>query len=195
LWLEDRWTHVIDLGPEPWTPAVEAIEWREGDFSAFGPTYQDLFFQRDGEEVVAFAVGQAGPHHFSATFRVSNRIRVAAQVAEGFTSRIEIDVADRCLDQWGTLEARYLVRQPPAYLALSNCLWEAEADCHYHLALDDGFKPPTSVVGKSCHVPKRGWFVGISPSELVARGTTRFIYAWVHERIRSLRNTECEPKE
>jgi hypothetical protein len=211
--LGDRWVHEIDIGPSPWKLAVESVEWQSSSASAFSPTYQEIHFQRDGEAVIAFAVGQAGSHHYSATFRVTDRtwskdhFQLENIVQERFESRIEVDVADRCLEQPGPVEARYLVKKPPAYSHLTNSedlrfpsgfsptwrprlLWEADSSCNYHLMIDASKTPTVSQVSITDFDPERGWIIRAAPAEIVARGTTRFVYGWEHERCRIWKKTE-----
>jgi hypothetical protein len=209
----DRWVHEIDVGPAPWKLAVESIDWQSASDSAFSPTYQEIHFQRDGEAVIVFAVGQAGSHHYSATFRVSDRtwtqdhFRLENVIQERFVSRIDIDVADRCLNQSGPVEARYLIKKPPAYLHLGDSedrrfpsgfsprwlprlLWEVEASHNYHLMIDASESGPVSQVSITDFDTERGWIIRAAPAEIIARGTTRFAYGWEHHRCRIWSKTE-----
>jgi hypothetical protein len=118
--LEDRWTHAIDLRPGPWQTVATAIEWSsEDDSSVIRPTYQEVHFQADGEVVTALAVGHAGSHHFSASFRVTFRayriphFQMASILQDRSESRIEIDVADRTRSQ-ENMEVCYQVRKAVA---------------------------------------------------------------------------------
>jgi len=120
----DRWTHAIDIRPGPWLTVAEAVEWSAESPSAIAsPTYQELHFQVDGDDVIAFTVGQSGSHHFSATFRVTFRayrtrhFSMDSIVQDRSESRVAVDVADRCRSAHPG-EARYWVPAYPILLHL-----------------------------------------------------------------------------
>lgn len=222
-WTGDRWTHSIDLRPKTtkpvveaveWLPVAEAVEWSPGDLpSIVRPTYQDLHLQPDGDDVLALTVGQAGPHHFSASFRigfVANRSSHPSRpllFIDGSTSTLEIDVADRCRFV-ESLEACYYIYKNAAPLLVDPNEFEGEWDrtdnerealagyvpgCHAVLwepRISDSYHlalhaTPRPAASRLSMIRDR-----LSPVDEVkvipgemASGTTRFGYKWCHERF------------
>ncbi len=195
FWAGDRWTHAIDLGPGPWQTAVEAVEWHDENGGVAGPTYQQVHLQRDGDDVLALAVGKAGAHHFSASFRVSYKtwrrthFRRDNILQDRSESRVEIDVADRCRTDGGDLEARYVVLEPPICTFLGNSedgkapggfsrnwrshlVWEAAVKNNYDVSVEAVPAPATSRIAILDRDETGRWLVRIAPALEAVRGTT-----------------------
>ena len=113
--IEERWTHQIDLGAEsrPFARTIEADPSRDSHRDMPSPAFQDLHLQDDGDSWLAMLVGQFGPRHFSSTFRVSPQTRSSFEVS--FTTRIEVDVADRFREGARTLRLSYQILSPWSY--------------------------------------------------------------------------------
>jgi hypothetical protein len=120
-WVEDRWTHALEMDRgedfEPVAEAVEAQPERDDPARIISPTYQDLHLQRDGDAVLALAVGKFGPHHFSASFRV--------EIEAGWTL-IRVDVADRCRRAFESFAATYRVAEAPDHAEEGSVIWELD---------------------------------------------------------------------
>ena len=208
----DRWTHSIDIRPGPWQTFADAIEWSPEDQDGPArPTYQELHFQKNSEEAFALLVGQAGPHHFSASFRVRFRSyrhegsSDQSNMSDHSESQIEIDVADRCRVE-GLLETHYILHEPPNCTYLCDAdeydtplgflplprqalVWEARAKSNYALTLSamDGVRASTvSIVGQS---ESGEWHVIARPDTPASSSTRRFGYVWAHRRVKSIART------
>ena len=109
-WHEDRWRHeIVPTGPAgslPRVAAVEATADPEGHHRVVSPAYQQIHLEEDKAAGVvhAFLVGQSGPHHFSAAFRIEDRPHGAV---------VDVDVADRCRAPVEYLAATYNVDGSP----------------------------------------------------------------------------------
>jgi hypothetical protein len=121
-WTIDRWGHFLELGalPHPSRAAetVEADPLQEDPLRVVSPAYQQIQFQQDPQGVYALLVGQAGAHHFSASFRVT---AVEEEVS------IEVDVADRAHGKDAVLACSYLVHLPCSSLVDASpaaIVWE-----------------------------------------------------------------------
>ena len=203
--LNDRWTHAIEVGPGPWKVVAESVEWEETSLAppAYGPTFQELQFQEKKDEVIALALGQAGPHHFSASFRVYRREwecdhfadpRILQKRSESF---IVVDMADRCKTAAAPPEARYLVgrREWMLYLGDSDdtqgpkvrgCLvWEVSLPDNYGVNLlgEQGSALPSSQLTITENSGGSTWDVSVAPSNPAHGGTNRLIYTWSHHRV------------
>lgn len=95
--LDDRWTHAILVDSAPIAAATE-VDAAEPS-RVVSPTYQEVRLHGTDS---ALLMGQAGPHHFSAVFRLVG-------TAGGAT--LEVDVADRCRRPVEFLAATYLVER------------------------------------------------------------------------------------
>jgi hypothetical protein len=203
----DRWTHAIDIRPGPWQTAADAVEWLADDPSQVpGPTYQELHFQRDRDGVVALAVGQAGSHHFSASFQVSYRswrqahFQLDDVLQDRSESRVEIDVADRCRSVRSAVEARYVVHKPPICSFLrdsqdgdgsadfsrdwrSLVVWEANVKGNYDVVLRASPEPTASRISILEHQEQGPWLVRIAPGQPPITATSCFSYIWEHARV------------
>jgi hypothetical protein len=205
-WLGDRWTHFIDIRPGPWQTVAQAIEWSADEPNRVpGPTYQELHLQRDGDDAVALAVGRAGSHHFSASFRVHFRawrqahFRKESILQDRSESCVEIDVADRCRSGLDGLEARYKVLAPPVHTFLGDrddseaperwspkwrphLVWEANVPKNYDVFLGAWSHGPATRVSILRRDPEC-WTVRAAPERLGDGGTSRFAYTWGHGRV------------
>ncbi|HEX8199640.1 MAG TPA: hypothetical protein VF590_04080 [Isosphaeraceae bacterium] len=205
----DRWSHAIDIRPGPWQTAASAVEWPADDPSGVpGPTYQELHFQRDRDGVVALAVGQAGSHHFSASFRVSYRswrrvhFRRDDILQDRSESLVDIDVADRCRSVGSAVEARYVVHEPPIDTFLgdsrdgdasagfsrdwrSSVVWEANVEGNHDVFLRASREPSASRISILEHQEKGSWLVRIAPDQPPTTATSRFSYTWGHARVKA----------
>lgn len=210
----DRWTHAIDIRPGPWQLAASAVEWQADDPSQVpGPTLQELHFQSDGDAILALAVGQAGPHHFSASFRVSYRSwrqahqRLGDIVQDRSESVVEIDVADRCRANSPAPESRYVVHEPPIvnFLGLdqdrqrsadfsrdwrSVIVWEANVSGNYDVVLRASPEPPAARVSILEHAERGPWLVRVAPDQPAVAATSRYAYSWLHARVKVHRRNE-----
>ncbi len=112
-WLADHWKHeFVSTGhccsiPRVWS--LEGGHSLDDPTRVSGPMYQQLDVKRDPDSGVvrALLVGQAGPHHFSASFTVEEQ-------SDGVA--IDIDVADRCASPVEALAATYLIESSEADL-------------------------------------------------------------------------------
>jgi hypothetical protein len=206
--LEDRWTHGIGIGPGPWLTLAEAVEWTsaaDDPTRVVSPTYQDIHIQQDGADVLALLVGQAGPHHFSASLRVSHRVydheRSRSFGLEYSNSRVEFDVADRCRAEVQALECNYVVHNPPVVTHLGDSrdtdaaegfvrdwreilVWETCTENNYDVSIRgllDHDRPTR--VSLSDRDPTGGWRVRVAPRFLTPRGTSRIRYSWSYTRV------------
>lgn len=112
-WNGDRWTHhILSTGESSSVPRIWSFESGhiETDHSRVpGPVYQQLHLDQDARgNGRGLLVGQAGPHHFSGAFLVSEQ-------EHGTT--IDVDVADRCSAPIEALAATYLIEASAAHLA------------------------------------------------------------------------------
>jgi len=203
--LEDRWTHAIDVGPGPWRVVAESVEWESADHSpsAYGPTFQELQFQVKKDEVIALALGQAGPHHFSASFRVHRRewecdhFQDPSILQKRSQSFVVVDIADRCRTAVSPLEARYIVGaceymshldgsdDSPGPKVRGCLVWEVGVPDNYDVALESEQGPtlPPSRLTITETPISYASTVSIAPCELSQSGTNRLIYTWSHERV------------
>jgi len=116
-WHEDRWKHEIVSTMQaqslPRIASLEATTDIADQTRVVSPTYQQIHLEQDKAKgtVRAFLVGQSGPHHFSAAFKVEERPHGAV---------IDVDVADRCLSPVDYLAATYTVE-------LSTGTWTSES--------------------------------------------------------------------
>lgn len=115
-WDGDRWSHDLILDPDGAAVRVArsfelAPDHVQPD-RVVSPSYQDLHLHEGDGPPRFLLVGQAGPHHFSAVFTVSE--------SEG-GALVEVDVADRCRSAVSGLGATYVVDLP------SGDLREADA--------------------------------------------------------------------
>jgi hypothetical protein len=204
-WLGDRWTHAIDIRPGPWTTLASAIE--RADHWTPVPTYQELHFQGEGEEILALGVGRDGAHHFSASFRVSYTARRVYHddlriVADTSLSRVEIDVADRCRAESDRPEARYSVHSPPVRSRLGE---SSEGEESFH-AWEAAIRNSCDVFVSALSEPADtrvlaldrggdGWSVRVTPVNKVVAGTNRFAYAWGHSRMSTFEKTTAADLE
>lgn len=218
-WIGDRWTHAIDLRPGPWQTVAEAVEGTGlAPGQMIGPTYQDVHFQRDGGDVIALAVGQAGAHHYSASFRVRYRayrkphFDDANVLQDRSESRIEIDVADRCRTSTVPLEAHYLAYQPPISLLLGDSddsesadgfsrrwkpflVWEVGVKDSYHVALTTPAMTPASRVAIVDRSNSGEWRVRIGTDQAASVGTGRLFYHWEHARVNAFKKPRDSPTD
>ncbi len=207
-WLGDRWTHAIDVGPGPWKVAAESVEWSSPEATPpeYGPTFQTVHFQEVENGVLALALGQAGPHHFSASFRVGRFVWEDQCLDPRFPQKrsmsfVEVDVADRCRTPSGLLEARYEVGareyllhldvssvDPPLTTERDVIVWEIGVEDHYDVCLAGVKGPllPTSYVSflESPGGQLPPWIVRANPAERSAGATNRLVYVWWHHRAR-----------
>lgn len=100
--LADRWTHAILVDGLPLAAATEVDG--PDETRVVSPTYQEIQLQGDD---TALLMGQSGPHHFSAVFRL-------IETQGGVT--LDIDVADRCRRPVAFLAATYLVERTSSEL-------------------------------------------------------------------------------
>lgn len=206
--LGDRWTHALDIRPGPWQTLAEAVEWVSADEDptrVVSPTYQELHFQQDGAAVLALLVGQAGPHHFSASVRVTHRV-YAQDKSHDFgmeysESCVEFDAADRCRAEVQSVECNYLVHEPPVILHLGDSadgdaaegfdrrwrdilVWETNTPNNYDVTVRGSGDPGCLTGVALCdRIPSGGWRVRVAPHEIVPRGTNRIRYSWTHTRV------------
>ncbi len=206
--LGDRWTHAIDIRPGPWLLLSEAVEWvsaAEDPTRVVSPTYQELHLQKDGAAALALLVGQAGPHHFSASVRVTHRVRPHRKPhdhgKEYSESLAEFDVADRCRTEVRALESSYLVYKPPVVTYLgdasdieaaesgapawrSRLVWETDTADNDDVSIGGSDDPGSDTrVAVSGRLPSGGWRVKAAPRQIVPRGTNRIQYSWSHTRV------------
>ncbi len=127
--LGESWAHSIEIGRGRATFArsIEPDPDRDDSRNVASPTYQDLHLQADGDDWLALLVGQFGTRQYSASFRVSLRHRDRADVEP--TTKIHVDVADRCRDPGRVMRSSYEVLAPPrSFNARSsaplNAVWE-----------------------------------------------------------------------
>ena len=106
---EDHWRHEVvsegDTASIPRLSSVEATTPQTDHGRVISPTYQQIHLDRTESGVVrALLVGQAGPHHFSASFEVEEDPSGAS---------VAVDVADRCHSPVLALAATYAVERSP----------------------------------------------------------------------------------
>lgn len=214
-WIGDRWAHAIDIRPGPWQTAADSIEGGDGvvDPVAVGIlTYQEIHFQREGDNVLALALGRTGPHHCSAAFRVSHRaweqphFRLKDILQQRSRSLVEIDVADRCRIDAPILEARYQVHAPPIVTHLGDSgdaeapdgyhrgwrsilVWEAAVENNYDVVLEALPKDMGARVAILDRGPAGDWHVRVAAAMSHGDGTARFSYTWEHHRVRVIHTT------
>ena len=132
-WLGDRWTYSIDLGPPPWRTIADVVEWSEADETdLIRPTIQEVHLHLEGEQAIGLAVGRAGDHHFSASFRVRYRayrqrhFEMDSILQDRSESVIGIDIADRCRSSRTAPEVRYRMNAPVVGYLLDD--YEVDGD-------------------------------------------------------------------
>jgi hypothetical protein len=111
-WRADHWKHeLVSTGHCASIPRVWSLEGGhalDDPTRVSGPMYQQLDVKRDPSGIVrALLVGQAGPHHFSASFTVEEKPHGVV---------IDVDVADRCTTKVEALAASYLIESSNADL-------------------------------------------------------------------------------
>lgn len=102
-----RWTHALEFALPDGSARAESDEWQPdatGADPVVRPVYQEVHLQPDRDAVLAFLVGQAGHHYFSAS------VRAYQQTAT--KSVVQFDIADRCRLPYEALEARYSFKPP-----------------------------------------------------------------------------------
>jgi hypothetical protein len=104
-WDGDRWSHALGVGPDAVRVAesVEADAPAESPGRVVSPAYQQIDFRGDALDATVLLVGQSGPHHFSASFRVAE---------EPGRVTVEVDVADRVRGVEPLLACTYRVDLP-----------------------------------------------------------------------------------
>lgn len=215
-WTGDRWTHAIDLGPGPelderwerlsdrldghWLPLAESIEWESPESSpevVVGPVFQELHFQEAGQGTYALLVGRAGPHHFSGSFLVTDRMEDNADRInirdglEGYLPTVKVDIADRCSAPISSLATSYRIVNPlrsypivedwdeTGLCARPSVLWESGADVlgrHDFAVWGD---PPARLY-MSCggYGP---WEARVVADLVLTNKTQRYSYSWFHD--------------
>jgi hypothetical protein len=116
VWMSDHWKHeFVSTGQYSANPRVWSLEGGhalDDPTRVSGPMYQQLDVNRDPSGIVrALLIGQAGPHHFSASFTVEEEPDGVA---------ILVDVADRCSSKVEALAATYLIDSSEAELQNSD---------------------------------------------------------------------------
>jgi hypothetical protein len=182
----NRWTHTVDIrGPGPWSTLAEAVEWdptRADPTRVVSPVFQEVHFQRDGEDALALLVGQSGSHHFSASFRVLQDL----DGAEYPRSRVEVDVADRCRSGLTALASTYRVDGAVAGLLLgpgnASYVWEPNCAGSYDACLRmlPGVAIPARIALTEGH---RGWQAQVEAEIDPTSKTQRFRYEWSHTML------------
>jgi hypothetical protein len=202
----DRWSHAIEVGPRPWNKFAQSLESSFHAISLAVPTYQELHFQHDNEDVLALALGRSGTYHFSASFRVRYRLtssppRNESRFQERSESRVEVDIAARCRSASMEPQATYLTGRPPLDLGLGNpdalergreeagCwrlghIWSADIGPEDQVAIELATAPSSTQVTVVAQPKWDGWLVRLSPESFQPGGTSRFGYAWALTKIR-----------
>lgn len=198
----DRWTHALLVGPcerpaDGWAVFTEPIEWYEAledPAHVVGPVYQDLQVSADGAGARVLAVGQAGPHHFSAAVSVT-RSWSGPNKADRVhaTTRVEFDVADRCRGVVKALEANYRVHYPPALYLIGHdarpwcerLVWETSAERDYDASVQGmtGSEGASRIALESPRPDGRPERIRVAAAELNPGGTNRLRYAWTRTRV------------
>jgi len=111
-WMSDHWKHeIVSTGHCASIPRVWSLEGGhalDDPTRVSGPMYQQIDVRRDPSGIArALLVGQAGPHHFSASFTVKEE-------ADGVL--IDVEVADRCPEKVEALAVTYLIEASGADL-------------------------------------------------------------------------------
>ena len=218
-WVGDRWTHAIDLGPGPelddgwpwsinpkmgqWITIAEAIEWKfspDEPGKVSSPVFQDLQFHQDENATYALLVGQAGPHHFSASFRVwdefearENRIDISNGL-EGYFPSIDIDIADRCALPLVELASTYQIHAPfrcypigdmgdaAGCLPLPHMLWESVLFAKGRHDFGFGCHPPGDPSARLVITGDDGpWHAKLISGLAPVKRTQRYTYSWYHD--------------
>ena len=215
----DRWTHAIDVGPtsrpgEKWPTLAEPVEWEsaaEDPGRVVSPVYQEVQVQLDGAGALVLAVGQAGPHHFSASIRVTHRWRPPNRHDRHYSETcVEFDVADRCRAEVVAVECHYMVHDPPAVTHLGNSsdassvegfsrdwrdalVWETTTANNYDVLVrglgDLGSPSRVALVSRM----GQSWRIRVAPSKLNVSGTNRLRYVWEHTRVLERSKAEGSP--
>ena len=192
-WTEDRWTHAIEIGPAPWVMLAEAVEWSptgEDSLVARGAVFQEIHFQEHGGDVLALLVGQAGPHHFSASFRVRHETHPPYGGGDFicWDSYVEVDLADRCRVEGSGFECHYVVRNPPAEDNIvddngpttGSIVWEGY-QLSRHAAICGSSDEPQTLVHPSQLSRASNHEVRIVQGRVDTSVTRRLRYYWNHE--------------
>lgn len=179
-WSGALWSHAVEVhdGSE-WFKLAESVEAGtevENPGRVISPTYQEIHFQQDGDAVLALLVGQSGPHHFSASFRV------AAEVGERQHMMIvKVDAADRCRSPVDRLASTYSIQLPVGSLVLATetlASWSfRNADSAMTAALSSS---PEERGGQVSVMPMgaRRSQAQVAASILAGQATHRLIYSW-----------------
>ncbi len=142
----DRWSHSVHIGPYTFVRSLEETPDRNQPRDVLTPTYQDIHLQSEELAVLVMLVGQSGPHHFSAVFRVTwDRVNPTRFVT------IDVDIADRCLGPVDSLSSTYLVDLGDAGLLAEEPDWMdwLIGDAHVDLFFNPKVAPPGKfVVGR-----------------------------------------------
>lgn len=207
--LGDRWTYAIDVGPphrpeDAWPTLAEPVEWESAAADpgrVVSPVYQEVQVQPDGAGALVLAVGQAGPHHFSAAIRVTHTWGPPNHADRHYShTSVEFDVADRCRAEVVAVECHYMVHDPPAVTHLGNSsdassvegfsrdwrdalVWETTTANDYDVLVQGlGDLVAPSRVALVSRVGQR-WRICVAPSKLNVSGTNRLRYVWAHTRV------------
>ncbi|RUL89689.1 hypothetical protein [Tautonia sociabilis] len=176
-WLDDRWTHALELDDgSSETSLASSIEGAADPSRLVSPAFQQIHALRpadDPEAVRALLLGQVGPHHTSAAFtlRESN---------SGVL--VSVEVADRCRSEIVALASTYAVDLPPGNLRAadpSSIRWDLSPGS---LSLCFEAAPPARVGLREAG--RRG--VQVQAAALVSPGESTFTwsYSWMAERSR-----------
>ena len=170
-WTGDRWSHAIGLGPggppATFAESVEADPVRDAQGGPTSPTYQDLHFHKEAGVHHALLVGQFGPHHYSAEFRV-------APMDEAGGVELRVDIADRTRSGDGPLAATYRLEVPPWRLADASSVaarWDVETVGNIGLECPDG---RLAVIEEG---PSRS-LAQVLTASTATEPTRRLIYRW-----------------
>ncbi len=158
-WNEDRWRHLFVIGSgggrRSFADSLEQPPNLQDSFQIVSPVFQDIEFQREANgSITALLVGQHGPHHFSASFRVT-----AWENPGMYITTVEVDVADRCKAPISALCSSYQVHGPNTVLLgedHSAIRWTAEPDDYGVELTVDNRTPDSSDPRPSLNLGEKG---------------------------------------
>jgi hypothetical protein len=170
-WTGDRWSHTLELPGSVVVRSVESDPQRESEEPGrvLSPAYQQVHFQRNGPSVHALLVGEAGPHRFSASFRVEE---------SGNGTIVEVDVADRCRKPVEALACTYTLSLTSSDLGdadPSRIVWERGGE---RLTFESAGPPSLLTMAEAGRSATR---VQAAASIDPERATRRWAYRWICE--------------
>jgi hypothetical protein len=169
----ERWVHHIDIRRESeWIEVARSFESGPGSDATErvpSPTYQQILVTGSPDEPLVLLLGQHGPHHFSAVFRIRE---------EPHRSYIEVDVADRCRQTIAAPACSYLVTLLVGLLADGSGGWmEWNLDDRKETTLR--FQAGRNMDLSACPGGRSALLLQAVTRDDLEHSTRRLTYSWV----------------